>query len=209
MNLNLLRQKPKRRRKPLTVVLAHGAGAPMDSDFMNTIADRLFAENFEVVRFEFPYMQERRETGKKRPPDRAPKLLDCFETVVNACGGPENCVVGGKSMGGRMASMLAAQLPVKAVLCLGYPFHAPGKPDKVRIDHFPEINAPTLILQGERDPFGKKEEVAGYGLPGLIQVDWLVDGDHDFKPRKKSGISHEQNLASAVAGMSDFLITLD
>ncbi len=204
----MIHQKPKRRRKPFTLLLAHGAGAPMDSDFMNQIADGLFAENFEVVRFEFPYMEERRNTGKKRPPDRAPKLLDCFREKVNAFGGPEKCIVAGKSMGGRMASMLAAELPVKAVICLGYPFHAPGKPEKVRIDHFPEVKAPVLILQGERDPFGKQEEVPGYGLPDNVTVHWLPDGDHDLKPRKKSGYTHEQNLQETLQTMTAFLTAI-
>lgn len=205
--MEFIQQKPKRRKKPLTVLLAHGAGAPMDSDFMNAIADGLYAKGFEVCRFEFPYMQERRETGKKRPPDRAPKLLACFEEVVNAMGGPQNCVVAGKSMGGRMASMLAADLPVKGVMCLGYPFHAPGKPEKVRIDHFPELKAPTLIIQGERDPFGKLEEVPGYDL-AAARLAWLPDGDHDFKPRKKSGYTHEQNIEQAIGLMSDFILEL-
>lgn len=205
----MIHQKPKRRRKPFTLLLAHGAGAPMDSDFMNHIADGLFAEHFEVVRFEFPYMEERRNTGKKRPPDRAPKLLECFREKVNAFGGPQQCVLAGKSMGGRMASMLAAELPVKAVVCLGYPFHAPGKPDKVRIEHFADVKAPLLILQGERDPFGKREEVPGYGLPENVQVHWLPDGDHDLKPRKKSGYTHEQNLQETLQAMAAFLTALE
>lgn len=205
----IIHQKPKRRRKPFTLLLAHGAGAPMDSDFMNRIADGLFAENFEVVRFEFPYMQERRDTGKKRPPDRAPKLLACFQDQVEAYGGPQQCVVAGKSMGGRMASMLAAELPVKAVMCLGYPFHAPGKPDKVRIDHFADVQAPVLILQGERDPFGKNAEVSGYQLPDNVQVQWLPDGDHDLKPRKASGLTHEDNLRDTLERMTQFLTNIE
>ena len=180
----------------------------MDSDFMNAVAERLFVQGFEVCRFEFPYMQERRATGKKRPPDRAPKLLECFREQVEAFGGGSQCVVAGKSMGGRMASMLAAELPVKGVICLGYPFHAPGKPDKIRIDHFKDISCPTLIIQGERDPFGKKPEVADYPIPDAIDIAWLNDGDHDFKPRKKSGYSHEDNINSAVNLMAGFLSEL-
>lgn len=180
----------------------------MDSDFMNRIADGLFAENFEVVRFEFPYMQERRETGRKRPPDRAPKLLEAFHAQVTACGGPEKCVLAGKSMGGRMASMLAAELSVKGVLCLGYPFHAPGKLDKVRIEHFAHVHQPVLILQGERDPFGSKAEVTSYDLPASIQLHWLPDGDHDLKPRKASGLTHEDNLQQTLQAMTQFLMNI-
>ena len=177
----------------------------MDSDFMSRIADGLFAENFEVVRFEFPYMQERRETGKKRPPDRAPKLLEAFHAQVTACGGPEKCVLAGKSMGGRMASMLAAEISVKGVLCLGYPFHAPGKLDKVRIEHFAHVHQPVLILQGERDPFGKRDEAEGYTLSKSITMDFLPDGDHDLKPRKASGRTGAENWADAVDRIAEFV----
>lgn len=205
--MEFIHQKPTRRKKALTVLLSHGAGAPMDSDFMNAIAGGLYAKGFEVCRFEFPYMQERRETGKKRPPDRAPKLLACYEDAVKQCGGPDKVVVAGKSMGGRMASMLAAEIAVKGVVCLGYPFHAPGKPEKVRVDHFPDIQSPILIIQGERDPFGKLEEVPNYSLANA-KVRWLPDGDHDFKPRKKSGYTHEQNIVQAVSDMAEFLMSL-
>lgn len=205
--MEFLKQTPKRRKVPLRILLAHGAGAPMDSDFMNAVADGLFEQGFEVWRFEFPYMQERRATGKKRPPDRAPKLLASFTQAVELAGGPGQCVVAGKSMGGRMASMLAAELELKGVVCLGYPFHAPGKPEKVRIDHFPEIKAPTLIIQGERDPFGKLEEVPGYDL-AKAKVTWLPDGDHDFKPRKKSGYTHAENIDKAIMLMAEFMMSL-
>lgn len=207
--MTIIQQKPKRRIKPITILLAHGAGAPMDSEFMNAMADGLLAHRFAVTRFEFPYMQERRESGKKRPPDRAPKLLACFSEMVSEQGGPDQCVVAGKSMGGRMASMLAAELPVKAAVCLGYPFHAPGKPEKVRIDHFAGLQAPTLIIQGERDPFGKRPEVESYPLGEKTSLVWLPDGDHDFKPRKKSGFTQQQNWQSAVEIMASFLMKLD
>ena len=178
----------------------------MDSDFMNAMADGLCRERFEVVRFEFPYMQERRRTGKKRPPNRAPVLLAHFAEMVDRFGGPEKCIVAGKSMGGRMASMLAAERPVRGVICLGYPFHAPGKPDRVRIEHFSQVAAPVLILQGERDPFGKKEEVSRYVLPDNVNLSWLPDGDHDLKPRKKSGYTHEENLQQALQAMTEFIL---
>ncbi len=206
--MELIQQQPEQPKTAFTVLLAHGAGAPMDSDFMNAIANGLYNRGFAVCRFEFPYMQERRRTGKKRPPDRAPKLMACFEEVVNLCGGYANCVVAGKSMGGRMASMLAAQQPVKGVVCLGYPFHAPGKPEKTRIDHFVDIQSPALIIQGERDPFGKLAEVSDYPVAD-VDIAWLPDGDHDFKPRKKSGITHMQNIEQAVNLMADFLMTLE
>ena len=100
-------------------------------------------------------------------------------------------------MGGRIASLIADQANVSGLICLGYPFHPVGKPDKLRVDHLKSIRTPTLILQGERDAFGRLEEVPGYRLPATIDVQWLVDGDHSFKPRKFSGVSEEDNWRQA------------
>jgi len=187
------------------LVLAHGAGAPMDSSFMDIVAGGLANSGIQVVRFEFPYMQQRRLTGKKRPPDRQPVLLECWQEMIGQLGGPENLFIGGKSMGGRMASVLAADLNVRGLVCLGYPFHPVGKPDRLRVEHLYDISVPTLIVQGERDALGNREEVAGYDLPSAFQFDWLPDGDHDFKPRVRSGYTHEQNLERAVAKVVDFI----
>lgn len=187
-----------------TLVLAHGAGAPMDSDFMNTMAALLCERGLAVVRFEFPYMARRRDSGVKAPPDRAPVLLESFREQLLSVGEPENLFIGGKSLGGRMASMLATEVSVKGVVCLGYPFHPPGKPEKTRLAHLPELLAPVLICQGERDSLGNQDEVAGYQLPSRIHMAWLPDGDHDLKPRKKSGVTHQQNLRQAADHVRDF-----
>ena len=189
-----------------TVILAHGAGAPMDSPFMEAFATGIAARGLEAARFEFPYMAERRETGKKRPPNPMKLLLSTWREAVGQVGGP--VVIGGKSMGGRVASMIAAELetegsPVAGVVCLGYPFHPPGRPDKMRVDHLMNLKTPVLILQGTRDPFGTKEEVPGFGLPERIRVEWLEDGDHGFKPRKASGFTEQQNWDGAI----DYLCT--
>lgn len=180
-----------------TLVLAHGAGAPMDSDFMADMAARLCDQGLAVRRFEFPYMARRRQTGKKSPPDRPPVLLDSFREQLQALAEPEQAFIGGKSMGGRMASMLATEMAVPGVVCLGYPFHPPGKPERTRLEHLPELLAPMLICQGERDPLGKWSEVTAYDLPPGVQVNWLPDGDHDLRPRKRSGYSHEDSLNQA------------
>lgn len=170
----------------------------MDSDFMNTIAEGVAAHGIEVVRFEFPYMQQRRLTGKKRPPDRQPVLLECWQQAIRELGGADKLVIGGKSLGGRMASLIAAQQPVRGLVCLGYPFHPAGKPEKLRTEHLPLITSPSLFLQGERDALGNKSEVAGYELPANTLLHWLTDGDHDLKPRVKSGFSQQQHLGSAI-----------
>ena len=191
-----------------TIVLAHGAGGPMDSPFMNAMAGRLAERGHRIVRFEFPYMARRRMEGGKRPPDRQPILLDSWCAVIERLGGPENVVIGGKSMGGRMASLIAAEKPVRGLLCLGYPFHPPGKPEKTRTDHLAALDVPGLILQGTRDPFGRPDEVDGYRLSDLVNVHWIEDGDHDLKPRKSSGRDHAAALDEVAEVASGFLRSL-
>lgn len=186
------------------LILAHGAGAPMDTPFMTYFAEGVAKAGIGVLRFEFPYMAARREDGKKRPPDRAPKLLDAFAQVLEAASAGK-VFTGGKSMGGRMASMLAAQRPVDGVICLGYPFHPPGKPDRLRVEHFPDISAPVLICQGERDTFGKREEIDEMTFPSGFKLHWCADGDHDLKPRKVSGRTAEQNWQEAVNAIVAFI----
>ncbi|MCQ4346567.1 alpha/beta hydrolase [Pseudomonas stutzeri] len=189
------------------LILAHGAGAPMDSPFMDDIAERLAEQGVRVVRFEFPYMAARRGGGGKRPPDPQARLLDCWRAVwreVNARE-PGAWAVGGKSMGGRMASLLADELGAAALVCLGYPFHAAGKPEKPRVEHLAALRTPTLIVQGERDALGNRERVAGYALAPAIRLLWLAAADHDLKPLKASGCSHAQHLQRTVEAVAGFL----
>ncbi len=197
-----------------TLILAHGAGALMDSDYMETLTAELNAQGVVVVRFEFPYMQLRRETGKKRPPDRQPILLDCWRDVygeiTNRTDLPEPFLIGGKSMGGRMASLVADELGVAGLCCFGYPFHAPGKPEKMRTEHLLMIETPTKIFQGTRDPFGKPEEIGDIPFSKNVDIHWFDDGEHDLKPRKKSGLTQLQHLrrvAELVAGFARDLST--
>jgi len=188
---------------PLTLLLAHGAGAPMDSPFMERIAAGVAAAGLRVVRFEFPYMARRRSEGRKAGPDRMPVLLDSFREAAATVEGP--LAIGGKSMGGRVASRVADELGVRGLVCLGYPFHPPGRPEKTRTEHLAGLRTPTLVLQGERDPFGRPDEVAAYDLSPAITVEWLPDGDHSFKPRKRSGHTEEGNLDLAVSRIVAFL----
>lgn len=187
-----------------TIVLAHGAGAPMDSDFMTIVATELATHGFRVVRFEFPYMASWRATGKKRPPDREPVLRKAWLEVIGSLGPPEKMIIGGKSLGGRIASLIADEAQVAGLVCLGYPFHPAGRPDRLRTAHLQTLTTPTLILQGERDPLGNSAEVGGYGLPRHLKFAWLPDGDHSFKPRKSSGHSWDGNLAVAIAAVARF-----
>ncbi|WP_246166670.1 alpha/beta family hydrolase [Marinobacter salinexigens] len=195
----------------VVLILAHGAGAPADSSFMEALASALEKEGIACVRFEFPYMVKRREDGKKRPPDRQPKLLECFSGVVDAVlkdVGPDSLVlIGGKSMGGRMATLLATEKKgIEGVACFGYPFHPPGKLDRWRTDHFKDVEAPVLIVQGTRDPFGKPDEVADHlgAQPGIL-LHWLEGGNHDFQPPVRLQKSQQGLIEEAAAETRRFI----
>lgn len=197
---------------PATVLLAHGAGAPMDSASMTNAAKALAATGLRVVRFEFPYMAARRE-GNRLPPPRADRLGPDYRAAVDALAATGPLVIGGKSMGGRVASMVAdtllAERRIAGLLCLGYPFHPPDRPSELRTAHLIALRTPTLIVQGTRDPFGTREDVAGYTLSPAIRIHWVEDGDHDLKARKSvTGTSGAETLASwagAVRGWIDGL----
>jgi predicted alpha/beta-hydrolase family hydrolase len=175
----------------------------MDSPFMDFFAKELGHRGFRVARFEFPYMASKRTTGKQRPPDRQPMLRETWLKVVARLGA-KSLVIGGKSMGGRIASLIADEAGVAGLVCLGYPFHPVGQPERLRVEHLRTIKTPTLILQGERDPFGSPEEVAGYKLSPAVRLVWVTDGDHSFKPRKSSGKSEKQNWEMAVDEITAF-----
>jgi predicted alpha/beta-hydrolase family hydrolase len=193
-----------------TLVLAHGAGAPMDSDWMNSMAALLAERGVRVVRFELPYMAARR-TGARKPPPRAELSVDDYVAAldhVDATGRP--LCIGGKSYGGRVASLaadaLSAEGRIDGLVCLGYPFHPPEKPDAVRTAHLEHLATRTLIVQGTRDPLGSRDEVADYALSPAIDMHWLDDGEHDFRPRKAvSGRTFRQNLEEAADTVAAFV----
>lgn len=197
------------------LLLAHGAGAPADSDFMEALAVALSVEGVSVLRFEFPYMEQRRRDGRKRPPDRQPALLGHFRQAVAAIaaqttgGGP--IFVGGKSMGGRMASHMITQAGIQpeicGAVCFGYPFHPPGKRDQWRTGHFQDLQRPLLIIQGTRDPFGKKQEVEnqGTGAAGHVHLSWLEGGDHDFRPLARQVEDHNDMIRHAARAAAVFM----
>lgn len=189
---------------PATIMLAHGAGAPMDSKSMTAAADALAAVGFCVARFEFAYMAARRTSDARKPPPKAETLIPEYLEAVKALASNGPLIIGGKSMGGRVASMVADDLyeqgTIRGLLCLGYPFHPPGKPQQLRTAHLKNLRTPTLVCQGTRDEFGTREEVATYPLSAAISVFWLEDGDHDLAPRKKiSGFSVGDHLATTAA----------
>lgn len=198
--------------KEPTLVLAHGAGADSQSDWMVDIACQLSARQIRVITFDFPYMSKCQQDGRKRPPDRQPILLSAFIDIIRLV--PTPCWIGGKSMGGRMASILTSMIEhrpeelaelsktfmvdlhqqVSGCSCFGYPFYAMGKVDRPRIDHLQHINRPVLIFQGTRDPMGRSEQVSSYTLSSNVQISWLAEGDHDFKPTKSSGLLQNDHI---------------
>ena len=189
-----------------TLVLAHGAGAPMDTPFMQSVARGLSARGIRVVRFEFPYMRKRREQGPPRPPDRMPILEQAFCDVVSELAPGLPLFVGGKSMGSRAAAQVAGRVGARGVVALGYPFHPPGRPGQTRLSPLQALTVPCLIIQGTRDPFGKPEEVEGYDLPGQVSLFWAPDGDHSLAPRKASGRTLAQNLDAATEAAASFIL---
>jgi predicted alpha/beta-hydrolase family hydrolase len=195
-----------------TLLLAHGAGAGMETPFLTQMAELIAGHGIRVLRFEFGYMAARRTGGKRRPAPRAETLMPEYRAAVSAAhdrGLLGRLAIGGKSMGGRVASLVAddlfAENQVAAVVCLGYPFHPPGMPDKTRTAHLEGLKCPALVVQGERDPFGSRAEVTGYSLAAGIELAWIGDGDHDLGPRGSSGYTRKGNLAAAADAAAAFL----
>ncbi|MDQ7735646.1 alpha/beta fold hydrolase [Halomonas sp. SpR1] len=203
------------------LLFAHGAGAGQQSPFMRQFVTSLADQGIQVLCIDFPYMQQMQETGKRRPPPPIGQTLDQFAQwyalLDPLCDQP--LWVGGKSMGGRVATLLASKQPttqqsaseqlysnpVPGVVVAGYPFHPTKAPNKLRLEHWPAIACPILILQGERDPFGTRAEVAGYTLPPNAQLAWLKDGDHDFKPRRLSGLTQTVLIDEATQVAASFV----
>ena len=188
-------------------VFAHGAGADMHHDFMAQITLLMNAADINVIRFNFPYMIKRAQDGKRRPPDRMPALLASYSAELTALATSLPIFIGGKSMGGRVAASLTNECSVniQGIICLSYPFHPVKKPLNLRLAPLQANNKPMLIIQGERDPLGNAQEIKQYDLPDLCQVHFLHDGDHDLKPRVKSGFTQQQHLIAAVTAMVAFI----
>ena len=183
-------------RADTTLLLAHGAGGAMDSPRMQALTEALAQEGLRVARFEFSYMAARRQ-GPRRPPPKAETLKPEYQAAIAALGVTGKLIIGGKSMGGRIASMIADEMQSAGLLCLGYPFHPVGKPEQTRTEHLERLCTPTLIVQGSRDPFGTREEVSTFALSPAIRIAWMEDGDHDLRPRKNlSGFTIKNHLAS-------------
>lgn len=186
------------------LVLAHGSGAGMDHEFFQLLVP-LLVDEIAVLRFNFPYMQRMLAEQKRRPPDRLNKLIDAFNQVIPT-DWQSPIFIGGKSMGGRIATHVALDhSKVSGVIVLGFPFHPPGKPDRYKGEHLSKLTKPLLIAQGQRDPFGNDSEITAELLSSNSQLYWVQDGEHSFKPRKKSGLSWQDNLQSVALQIKGFI----
>jgi predicted alpha/beta-hydrolase family hydrolase len=189
---------------------AHGAGSGMETPFLETFAQLLAERGVATLRFEFAYMAARSSGGARKPPPKAERLVDEYRAAAAAAGPGAPLVIGGKSMGGRVASLVADELyaagRIAGLVCLGYPFHPPGKPEQLRTAHLHTLACPVLIVQGERDPFGTRAEVeslmATKALSPAIQFHWAGDGDHDLGPRGGSGFTRKGNLTDAAGAVT-------
>ncbi|GGW76034.1 alpha/beta family hydrolase [Alteromonas halophila] len=190
------------------LILAHGAGAGMEHEFMQQLAAALAANGIEVILFNFPYMQTMKAEDKRRPPNKAPVLMSHFSELVAQIGSESPALptlIGGKSMGGRIATMVANDTDCVGVIAFGYPFHPPGKPEKTRTSHLPELKVPLCVIQGERDTFGTQQDVESYTFNDSTTCHFLADGDHSFKPRKASGYTQQQHIDEAAALSAAFV----
>jgi uncharacterized protein len=188
------------------VVLGHGAGGDRRTRMLVDLAEALAGSGRQAVLYNFPYSDRGR--GAPDPPDVLERTVRAVADHARATLGAGKVVLGGKSMGGRIASLVADEVGARGLVCLGYPFHPPGRPDKLRTKHLEDLKTPALVVQGTRDAFGTPEDVAGYALSPAIRVHWIADGDHSFKPRASSGRTDAANLAEAIAVVREFLESL-
>ena len=191
------------------LLIAHGAGAGQDSTFLQRLREALADQGVQTLAIEFAYLQRMRREGRRRPPPRIDHLVEEFTAWCDLLSHPElpPLWLGGKSLGGRVASLVAARDGAAGLVLCGYPFHPPRRPERLRLDHWPALACPTLVVQGARDPFGTREEVAGYALPSVARLHWLEDGDHDWKPRRASGLTQAALIDQGAAAIAAFMAT--
>ena len=186
------------------IVLAHGAGAGQRHPFMVTVARGLAERGIDVVTFDFPYMRE-----KRKVPDKAPVLEAAFADVLRRREDDRRLFIGGKSMGGRIATHLAAQgvEGLRGVVALGYPLHPPGRPDRPRIAHLPSIRVPVLIVQGERDAFGTPEELRPVieAMSAKVTLHVVSQADHSLVVPRSVGVPQQEVYATVLDTIASWI----
>lgn len=209
MSVDVIYQGPKRGVER-AVLLAHGAGADMNAAALTTVADALADAKIASLRFNFPY----KAAGRKSP-DRPPVLLaavrEAAADLAQRTKLPvEQLVMGGRSMGGRICSMVGAVDGAAGLVLLGYPLHPPGKADNLRVEHFPKLTMPVLFVSGTRDAFGSPAELKQHAkmIKGTVSWHWIETGDHGFKTLKSSGITADAALSGAAKAVVAFVTNL-
>ena len=215
----LLYSASKRNSAGVTLVLGHGAGADQLSSFMVLFANGLSARGIDVLTFNFVYKEQGRGV-----PDQKAKLETCYRAVIEAALKQRKLknnrlVIGGKSMGGRIASQVAAAMAeekdqladsISGLVFLGYPLHPPGNPAKLRVEHLQSIRMPMLFVQGTRDSLGTPDEIRPFikklGLPAQLYS--IEGGDHSFKAPKKFGLTQEQVYQAAMDEIVRWVMTI-
>ncbi len=194
-----------------TLALTHGAGASSTHPRTTRLAERIAAHGVRVARFDFPYMRRATQTGRRPwPPDPEDVLAAAWVQVIQQLAEqgvpPSQLFIGGRSMGGRIASYLADAVEPAGMICISYPFHAPNDPTRATIIHLQQLATPTLIVQGERDEYGTRAEVEAYDLSPAIELHWIPDGNHGLIPRKRSGHTEDGNIEAAANAIADFIL---
>ena len=189
----------------VNVVFSHGSGIGMNHEFMQWVAAAMSSKNFTVYLFEFGYMQQIQATGIKRPPPAVAKLELEYLAVLNELALPGPLIIGGKSLGGRVASLIVERTNALGWFALGYPFHPQGKPQTLRVEHLLTSHKPGIIVQGARDALGSYDEVLGYKLPAHIDLSWLANMDHSFNPYKASHYSQIEAVEQSVLDIEQWV----
>jgi len=203
-------QGPKR-GADRAVLLAHGAGADMHAATLTTVADALADAKVPSLRFNFPY-KARGARAPDRPPVLEAAVREAAAELARRTKLPAaRIVLGGRSMGGRIGSIVAADDGALGLVLLGYPLHPPGRAAQLRVEHFARLRMPALFVSGTRDAFGTPAELKRHAkkLKGPVTFHWIETGDHGFKPLKSSGLTIDAVLADVAAAVVDFVRGLD
>jgi uncharacterized protein len=178
-----------------TVLLAPGAGSTADAPTLRAVATALRGHGLRVVRCELDYQHQRRVTGKRGRQPSAEQVVDEYAAAAAPLAAAGPVLLGGLSFGGRVATMAATRAGAAGAVAIGYPFHPPTAPEKVRTVHLLDTAVPVLVCQGTRDEFGTPAEVASYGLPDAVRVHWIDGADHGLRPAPRSGVRAAEVVA--------------